>query len=262
MRWFSCVFLLASLAVASASNQINIADDDADQGMYGGTSWDEGSGGDNGFFAWKFATKCEPAATGGGGFAGRCFVGKQDHEGLEAITAGRAFALFANGQGAEKSVAFRGIAAPLEPGDNFSVDILASALAKEGAAPRGAPGEAGVVYRAGGATGSVADLADGARLKFYARADKPNYLIDDSEKEFDTGIPAGKGPLSLTLTVVDADTYDLEVIGLRDHSRKLIERRKFGGPSGQPVNGLAFLAKDCEGGDFFFNNLRLNRNAP
>lgn len=255
MRWFSCALLLASLAAAGASNQINIADDDADQGMYGGR-WEDGSGNDNGFFAWKLESKTD----GDESFAGHCLSQKQDHEGLGAITGGRAFALFANGRGREESCAVRGIAAPLEPGDNFSVDIFRAPFAKDGDSPQG--GAAGIVYHAAGKAASAEAASQAARLKFFALADKPNYLISDSEKEFDTGIPASGQALALTLTVVDADTYDLEVIGLRDHSRKLIEHRKFGGPSGQPVNGLAFLAKDCEGGDFFFNNLRLNRNAP
>lgn len=255
MRWFPCALLLALIASARASNQINIADDDADQGMYGG-SWEEGSGGDNGFFAWKFESKTD----GEESFAGHCLSEKKDHEGLDAITSGRAFALFANGRGHEESFAVRGIAAPLEPGDNFSVDIFRGPFEKADNASLG--GEAGVVYHAAGKDASAAAANGSARLKFYARAGAPNYLISDAESEFDTGIPVSAQAVALTLTVGDGDTYDLEVIGSGDHARKLIEHRKFGGPAGRPVNGLMFFAKDSEGGDLFFNNLRLNRNAP
>lgn len=255
---FFCALLLSiCVSALRGAAQVNAADDDAGQGMYDG-GWSNGSGGDNGFFPWKMVTKAEPD----GSFAGHYTATTGDQHWVEAITKNRAFALFANGRGYEESVAFRGIAVPLEPGDNFSFDILHGPFAQKGDQDNQTPGEVGVAYRSGNANESVADIDRGARLKFFAREGAPNYLIRDAEQEFDTGIPITWEALSLTVTMVDADTYDLEVINLRDQSRQLFEKRKFGGEGGASINSLAFFNRNAESNDFAFNNFQLSRNAP
>lgn len=260
MKIVSLLFvLLLSFCVSGVQGaaQVNAADDDANQGMYDG-GWNDGTGGDNGFFPWKMVSKAEPD----GSFAGHYVAKKNEQLWVEAITTGKAFALFANGRGFEESVAFRGIAVPLEPGDNFSFDLMHGAFVQKGEQDDPAPGEVGVAYRTGNANESVGDINNGARLKFFAREGSPNYLISDSEKEFDTGIPITWEALSLTVTMVDADTYDLEVINLRDQSKQLFEKRKFGGKPGAPVNSLAFFNRNSETNDLAFNNFQLSRNAP
>ena len=242
---------------ALALTQINVGEDQAGQGMYSG-GWNEGSGGDNGFFAWKMVSK----AGGEGSFAGHYLGKKGEQDGVEVITSDRVFALFANGRGYEESVAFRGIAVPLEPGDNFTVEILHGPFEQKGGEDDPAPGEVGVSYRTGNADSSVEDIETGARLRFFAREGSPNYLINDSESGFDTGIPITQEALALTLTTVDADTYDLEIINLRDNTVKLLAGRKFGGEAGTPVQSLAFFNRNAETHDFFFNNFQLSRDAP
>ncbi len=240
-----------------SASQVNIGDDDADQGMYGG-GWKDGTGGDNGFFAWKIVTKSD----GEGSFAGNYLAKKSENPELAAIAADKAFALFANGKCYEEAVAFRGVSVPLEAGDNFSFDILHGPFQPKGEQDDAAPSEVGVAYRTGNANGSVGDAASGARLQFFAREGSPHYLIADADEEFDTGIPITQEALSLTLTMVDADTYDLEVINLKDQSVKLFEKRKFGGESGGAINSVAFFNRNAETHDFRFNNLQLMRNAP
>lgn len=237
--------------------QVNVADDDANQGMYSG-GWNDGSGGDNGFFAWKMVAKSD----GEESFAGHYLANKNDHGVVEVISNDRAFALFANGRGYEESVAFRGIAVPLEPGDNFSFDILHGPFEQKGEVDDPTPGEVGVTYRTGNADNSVEEADQGTRLRFFAREGSPNYLVTDSEAEFDTGIPITWEAVSLTVTMVDADTYDLEVINLRDQTVQLFEGRKFGGEAGAPIQSLAFFNRNAETHDFFFNNFQLSRNAP
>ena len=254
-------FVLGLLVVLAgglrAQSQVNVGEDQANQGMYSG-GWNEGSGGDNGFFAWKMASKSD----GEGSFAGHYLGKKGEQPGVEVITTDRVFALFANGRGYEESAAFRGIAVPLEPGDNFTIELLHGPFQQKGEEDDPAPGEVGVSYRTGNADSSVADIDAGVRLRFFAREGSPNYLINDSEQEFDTGIPITQEALALTLTLVDADTYDLEVINLRDNSVKLLEGRKFGGAAGAPIESLAFFNRNAETNDFFFNNFQLSRDAP
>lgn len=256
----SVAFLLAvfsPLVSAQALTQVNVGEDQANQGMYNG-GWNQGSGGDNGFFAWKMVSKSD----GEGSFAGH-YLGKLGEKPEVApITTDRVFALFANGKSYEESAAFRGIAVPLEPGDNFTFEIVHGPFQQKGEQDDPAPGEAGVAYRTGNADGSVGDIETGARLRFFAREGSPNYLINDNEKEFDTGIPITQEALAVTLTLVDADTYDLEIINLEDKSVKLLEGRKFGGEAGAPVQSLAFFNRNAETHDFFFNNFQLSRNAP
>jgi hypothetical protein len=249
--------LLCSLASSSALTQVNVGEDQANQGMYNG-GWNPGSGNDNGFFGWQFAAK----ADGEGSFAGH-YLGKVGEKSEVApITTDRVFALFANGKGYEESAAFRGIAVPLEPGDNFTFEVVHGPFQQKGEQDDPAPSEVGVTYRTGQADGAVTDIDTGARLRFFAREGSPNYLINDSEQEFDTGIPITQEALALTLTLVDADTYDLEVINLKDKSVKLLAGRKFGGEAGAPVQSLAFFNRNAETHDFFFNNFQLSRNAP
>ena len=242
---------------AWALTQVNVGEDQANQGMYNG-GWNDGTGGDNGFFVWKMVTKSD----GEGSFAGH-YLGKVGEKPeLAPITTDRVFSLFANGKSYEESVAFRGIAVPLAPGDNFSLEIVHGPFQQKGEQDDSTPSEVGVTYRTGNADGAVTDVETGARVRFFAREGAPNYLITDSEKEFDTGIPITQEALALTLTLVDADTYDLEVINLKDKSVKLIEGRKLGGEAGAPIQSLAFFNRNAETHDFSFNNFQLSRNAP
>jgi len=251
-----CAACLAPVA-GLALTQVNVGEDQANQGMYNG-GWNNGSGGDNGFFAWKMVSKSD----GEGSFAGH-YMGKlAEKPEVAPITTDRVFSLFANGKSYEESVAFRGISVPLEPGDNFTFEILHGPFRQKGEQDAAAPSEIGVTYRTGNADGAVTDVETGARLRFFAREGTPNYLITDSEKEFDTGIPITQEALALTLTLVDADTYDLEVINLKDKSVKLLEGRKFGGEGGTPVQSLAFFNRNAETHDFSFNNFQLSRDMP
>ncbi len=254
---FLLAVLLCPVAASWALTQVNVGEDQANQGMYNG-GWNDGSGGDNGFFAWKMVSKSE----GEGSFAGHYLAKLGEKPEAAPITTDRVFALFANGKSYEESVAFRGIAVPLEPGDNFTFEIVHGPFQQKGDTDDPAPSEVGVTYRAGNADGAVTDIETGARLRFFAREGSPNYLITDSEKDFDTGLPITQEALALTLTLVDADTYDLEVINLKDKSVKLLEGRKFGGESGAPIQSLAFFNRNAETHDFFFNNFQLSRNAP
>jgi hypothetical protein len=253
---FLCVFF-GLVAPLWALTQVNVGEDQANQGMYNG-GWNVGSGGDNGFFAWKMVAK----ADGEESFAGH-YLGKvSERSELAPITTDRVFSLFANGKSYEESVAFRGIAVPLEPGDNFTFEIVHGPFQQKGDTDDPAPSEVGVTYRTGNADGAVTDIETGARLRFFAREGAPNYFITDSEEEFDTGIPITQEALALTLTLVDADTYDLEVINLKDNSVQLIEGRKFGGQSGAPIESLAFFNRNAETHDFSFNNFQLSRDMP
>ena len=57
-RLISAALALFPFASAWALTQLNVGEDQANQGMYGG-GWNVGSGGDNGFFAWKMVSKSE-----------------------------------------------------------------------------------------------------------------------------------------------------------------------------------------------------------
>jgi hypothetical protein len=259
-RLCSATFLLVLFGLAAslrAVTQVNVGEDQANQGMYNG-GWNIGSGGDNGFFAWEMVAKSD----GEGSFAGH-YLGKLDERSeLAPITTDRVFSLFANGKSYEESVAFRGIAVPLEPGDNFTFEIVHGPFEQKGDRDDASPGEVGVTYRTGNADGTVTDIETGARLRFFAREGSPNYFITDSEQEFDTGIPITQEAVALTLTLVDSDTYDLEVINLQDNSVRLIEGRKFGGAAGTPIQSLAFFNRNAETHDFSFNNFQLSRDMP
>ncbi|MGA1540744.1 MAG: hypothetical protein ACO39C_10020, partial [Chthoniobacterales bacterium] len=86
---FLCVFF-GLVAPLWALTQVNVGEDQANQGMYNG-GWNVGSGGDNGFFAWKMVAK----ADGEESFAGH-YLGKvSERSELAPITTDRVFSLFA-----------------------------------------------------------------------------------------------------------------------------------------------------------------------
>jgi|694.fasta_scaffold127465_2 hypothetical protein len=258
-RHFLLIFCVSAFGLggAFAASQVNIGDDDAEQGIYN-AAWRDGTGGDNGFFPWKIVTKTD----GEGSFAGNYLAKKSEKPEVAPIATDRAFAMFANGKSYEEVVAFRGVSVPLEAGDNFSFDIAHGPFVAKSDQDAATPSEVGVTYRTGNANEAIGDWATGARLKFFAREGSPNYFIGDAEKEFDTGIPITTEVVALTLTIVDKDTYDLEVINLKDQSVKLFEKRKFGGEGGGSINSVAFFNRNAETHDFCFNNFQLMRNAP
>ena len=70
-RSVSLLLAFFCLAVPGwALTQVNVGEDQANQGMYNG-GWNDGTGGDNGFFVWKMVTKSD----GEGSFAGH-YLGK------------------------------------------------------------------------------------------------------------------------------------------------------------------------------------------
>ncbi len=237
-----------------ATDYVNIAEDDANQPMYNG-GWNDGSGNDNGFMGWKIVSKND----GDGSFAGHFLANKGERPELEILTTNRAFALFANGRGFEEVVAYRAISLALEVNDNFSLSMLHGPFGKKGEVDDPAPARVGFALRTGNQNTSVEDYNAAARFEFLAKEGAPNYLIHDAEGDFDTGIPVTADGLGITLSLLTADTYDLEVINLKDKSKKVFKNRKLGGTAGAPVQSLALFNMDSEAHDVFFNNFQVSR---
>ena len=91
-RFISASLVLFPFASAWALTQLNVGEDQANQGMYSG-GCNVGSGGDNGFFACKMVSKSE----GEGSYAGHYLAKLGEKPEVAPITTDRVFALFANG---------------------------------------------------------------------------------------------------------------------------------------------------------------------
>lgn len=253
---------LAALFLAAlpllAKEQVPVADDNAAQGAYNG-GWGDGNNGGNGFGPWTIrAVSLKSNESHAGAFIA------DTEANADLVNVGinkKAFGLFANGVGFEQAIAFRAFGKPLAPGMSFSFLFKHGEIVKKYDNDDPAPGSAGVVLRTGNANASPDEYNRAARFEFGMYEGQGNYQIFDGEKKQDTGIPTSDGGLSVTFTLVTADTYDLEVTKLDGKKTITIKGRKLGGAAGAPIESFAIFNRDGEKNDTFFNGFQVSRDA-
>lgn len=247
------------LLPAAAKEQVPVADDNASQGAYGG-GWGDGSNGGNGFGPWTIRAVNNNKT--GESHAGAFIADTEANADLVNVGINKkAFGLFANGVVYEQAVAFRAFAKPLAPGMSFSFLFKHGEIVKKFDHDDPAPGSAGVVLRTGNTNGSADDYNKGSRVEFGMYEGQGNYQIFDGEKKQDTGIPTSDGGLSVTITLVTADTYDLEVTKLDGKKTITIKGRKLGGTAGAAIESFCIFNRDGEKNDIFFNGFQVSRDA-
>lgn len=247
---FCCVL---GTVVARGDDQI-IAEDDASDAAYR-TGW-KTDGGGSGFGGWVFQSAKVESGDSYSGF----FIA--DSTGMNADAApiaisGKAFGLFANGVGFETAAAFRPLKKPLAIGKTFSFLIRNGEFVKKFATDDAGTGSVGITLRTGTASASVEDYNKGARFEFGAYADKPNYQIYDGEANHDTGVPMASGGLTVSVTLVTADTYDIEITSLADKKKTTLKGRKLGGTAGGAIESFCIFDRNGEKDDAFFNGFQI-----
>ncbi|MBS0660494.1 MAG: hypothetical protein JSR82_19915 [Verrucomicrobia bacterium] len=258
-RLFASALLLCLPLLAPAKEQVPLADDNASNSAYNG-GWGEGSNGGNGFGPWTIRSVSDNSK--GESHAG-AFIADTDAN-ADLVNVGikkKAFGLFANGVVYEQSVAFRAFSKPLAVGMSFSFLFLHSEIVKKFDHDDPAPGSSGVTLRTGNANGSAGDYNKGARFEFGVYEGQGNYQIYDGEKKQDTGIPTSEGGLSVTFTLVSADTYDLEVTKLDGKRTTTLKGRKLGGAAGGALESFCIFNRDGEKNDIFFNGFQVSKDA-
>jgi len=250
----SLLFLLSVLPLR-ADDQI-LAEDDASDPAYRG-GWKTESGG-SGFGNWTLQSqKAEGAESYAGFFVADSTSTGSNPDSAAIALEGKAFGMFANGSGFEIASAFRPLKRPLAVGQTFSFLIKYGEFVKKTDKDDFAGGSVGITLRSGTASSSVEDYNKGARFEFGAYAGKPNYQIYDGEKTQDTGIPLTNGGLTVSVTVVTADTYDIEVTSFEDKKKTTLKGRKFGGTAGELIESFCIFDRNGEKNDAFFNGFQI-----
>jgi hypothetical protein len=250
--------LLIGLSAVQASDRINIAEDESTHSAYN-DGWQPGKNSGTGFGPWTFKT------TGGVGSDTHCgfFIATTTAQpDLEnAGPAGKAFGMFANGVEFEVASAFRTFDAPLAVGDSFSLLMECGEFVKKFAADDPRPGVVGFSLRSDSAVGGWDDCALGARFQFGFYQGEGNYQVFDGGEDHDTGVPFTTGGVSVTVTLVTPDTYNLEITQLDTKETKKLEGRKLGGDAGKPIESFAIYNQDGETSDAYFNGFQVSRVA-
>jgi hypothetical protein len=244
-------------AILCAGERVNIAEDDASHSAYN-AGWNSGKNGGMGFGSWMMQNRNEGETQTNSGF----FIGESANQPTlnYAAKGEKAFGMFANGAGFEQACAFRSFNKPLAVGDSFSILMEGGDFVQKfGEGDSSKPGSIGFALRAGTSSGSVDDCDQGARFLFSAEKEKGTYQVRDGESDADTGVTFSDGGVAVTVTLVTADTYDLEITTLDTKQTKKLPGRKLGGNAGAAIESFVIFNRNSETNDVYFNAMQVSR---
>jgi len=254
----SVLVLLAGVCLASGSDRVNLAEDDAAHSAYNG-GWASDKNAGAGFGAWQLIS------VGGAGLDSHVgyFIASASAQGdIEGVApAGKAFGMYANGVSFEVAAAYRTLAAPLAVGDAFSLMMESSEFIRKFATDDDRLGIVGFSLRTGTTAETTDDFQVNARMQFGHYEGEPNYQVYDGEDDHDTGVPVTDKGVAVTVTLVTPDTYDLEITQLETKETKKLAGRKLAGDAGSPIESFAIFDQDSETGDAYFNGFQVSRPA-
>lgn len=207
--------------------------------------WKEEKAGGSGFGNWTLKSNGNPEKKSYAGF----YVAKEQEKPAIAplATGGKAWGIFADGEGFQEACAFRPFASALTIGQKFSVEIITPNPKSNS----GSTGSIGLSLRSGNTSEKPSDYNQGARFEFTALEGKPNYQIFDGSDSSDSGLSIPMGGVRLEFTLKSDDLYDLKLTPLGSGSPTELKGRKLGGTAGSPLESLAFFNRDSEANAFF-----------
>ena len=246
------------LLTAHAADPI-VAEDDASDGAYK-SGW-KADGGGSGFSDWAFQVVHADTGDSYAGYYIADATGSNPECSPVAI-GGKAFGLYANGVSFEVSEAFRGLKKPVAVGQTFSFLMKSGDFVKKFATDDPGMGSVGITLRTGNASASADDYNKGARFEFGSYAGKPNYQIYDGETNQDTGIPVTDGGITVSVTLVTADAYDIEITTLADKKKTTLKGHKLGGQAGGAIESFCIFDRNGEKNDAFFNGFQVTAPPP
>ena len=246
--------LCASFAALCAPLDI-VSQDDASQEDYK-PGWSSGKNGGNGFRKWNLQTSTGSGEHSHAGFYVASTSDKSDLNGIAED--GKAFGEYANGTAFEAAAAFRAFDRPLQAGQAFSLLMEHGQFVRKYGADSPDPGSCGVTLLKDveGATGTD-DYNKGSRFEFgYFQADA-GYVIYDGDGKKKLDIPFTDAGLAVTVSLLTADTYNLEVTVLSSKKTYHFDGRKLAGTAGDPVGGFCLFDRNGETYDVFFNGFQV-----
>ncbi len=213
-------------------------------------SWKEESSGGTGFGKWILRNNGNPETKS---YAGFYLAQDKEKPGITPLaSSGKAWAIFADGEGFQETCAFRSFSSPLTPNQTFALDVITPTPKSNS----GSTGSIGLTLRNGSQSEKPGDYNQGARFEFTALEGKMNYQIFDGSDSSDSGFAIPIGGVRLEFTLKTPETYDLKLTPLGGGSPVEIKDRKLGGNAGSTIDSFGIFNRDSEA-NAFFNNLRL-----
>lgn len=248
------LLLLLCALTGQGADRVILAEDDAGTAAYR-DGW-KGGGGGSGFGDWKFQTL---KAGEGESHAGFFIADAGSNPASNGVALhGKAFGLYANGVAFEAAAAFRPLHPALKVGQTFSFLLQHGTIARKFARDDPGTGAIGLTLRVGQAAEAAGDYNHGARFEIGCYEGKANYQIFDGEAATDSGVPLSEGGISISLTLLSADTYDLEITTLADKKTTTLKGRKLGGTAGASLESFCIFNRDGEKSDAFFNGFQIS----
>lgn len=218
--------------------------DQASESVYE-AGWKEGVSGGSGFGNWILKSNGNPDKKS---YAGFYLAQEQEKPGIAPLaTDGKAWGIFADGEGFQETCAFRPFSSPLTSGQTFSIELMTPNPKSNS----GSAGSIGLTLRTGNTSEKPTDYNQGARFEFTALEGKPNYQIFDGSDASDSGVPIPIGGVRLEMTLTSNDLYDLKITPLGGGSPLDLKGRKLGGSAGTSIESLAIFNRDSEANAFF-----------
>ena len=210
------------------------------------TGWTE-SGETDGFGSWVLKSNGDESKKSFAGF----YVAKEEEktEITPVASAGKAWGLYADGDGNEEAVAFRSFSQPLSPNQAFSLEFIFPP-------PASSDGVIGLALRSGDQATSLGDYNAGARLEIFAQGGKANFQILDGQGTLDSGIPVSSEGVRAEITIKTVDSYDLRLVPLAGGKPTDWKDRKLGGESGSALKGFSLFNRNSEK-NAFANRLKI-----
>lgn len=244
----------ASLTAGFAAPLDVTGQDDANQEEYK-SGWNSGKNGGNGFGKWNLQTQTSGGDQSHAGFFVADTSAKPDLNGI--ATSGKAFGFYANGVDFESAAAFRPFDRPLQVGQSFSFQMEHGQFVKKFDTDSSQPGSCGVTLLSKTDLTRAEDYNLGARFEFgYSQADSA-YVVSDGDGTKKLDVPFTDAGLSVTFTLVTADTYTLEVTVLSSRQTYHVEKRTLGGTAGDTLGGFCLFDRNGETNDVFFNGFQI-----
>ncbi len=254
-----CILASATISFAHA-DRVNVAEDDASASAYN-DGWNSDQNGGTGFRGWIHRSNSGDGQSGDShaGF----FIGNvSDHPDLDhAAMRDKVFGMFANGVGYEAAVAFRTFDEPLQVGDAFSLLIEGDEIVPKFETDVSDPGQVGFTLRAGTGSEAWEEFDSEARFRFVIEEGNGNYQIFDGEDDSDSGVLVTPQGAAVTVLLVTADTYDLEITDLGTGETTKLPGRKLAGEAESPIQSFAIFDIDGERADVYFNGFQVSRSA-
>ena len=105
------------------------------------------------------------------------------------------------------------------------------------------------------------DYNKGVRFEFGFYEGQGNYQVYDGEEKHDTGVAFTDAGLSVTFTLVTADTYALEITTLADKKTTKLSGRKLAGTAAGALDSFSIFNRDGEKSDAFFNGFQVTKET-